>query len=82
MFVLVCRFLSTVNTVQTGTLLFRIVDSGCSPLICALTKTKYMYASSFNDVFVDYIRMVLAGENFIKPYSEDHQLAVLFTQSS
>ena len=47
----------------------------------ALTKTRYMYmhVSSCNDRVVDSLCMVL--ENFITPYSEDHQLAVLLTQS-
>ena len=74
------EFLSTGNTVP-GTLLSRIVNSGHSPLICTLTKTKYMHVSSCNDGIVDSLRMVLASENFIKPYSEDHRLAVLLTQS-
>ena len=40
-----------------------------------------MYVSSFKDGIVDSLRMVSTGENFIKPYSDDHRLAVLLTQS-
>ena len=37
-----------------------------------------MYVSSFKDGIVDSLRMVSTGENFSKPYSDDHRLAVLF----
>ena len=40
-----------------------------------------MYVSSFKDGIVDSLRMVSTGENFSKPYSDDHRLAVLLTQS-
>ena len=37
-----------------------------------------MYVSSFKDGIVESLRMVSTGENFSKPYSDDHRLAVLF----
>ena len=40
-----------------------------------------MYLSSFKDGIVDSLRMVSTSENFIKPHSDDHRLAVLLTQS-
>ena len=40
-----------------------------------------MYVSSFKDGIVDSLRMVSTGENFSKPYSDDHRLAALLTQS-
>ena len=37
--------------------------------------------SSCNDEIIDSFQIVVACENFSKPYSEDHWLAVLLTQS-
>ena len=42
---------------------------------------KYISSQNVNNGVVDSLRMVLASEHFIKPYSEDHILAVLLTQS-
>ena len=57
-----------------GTLLHRLTNSGMSPAYCALQKNKYISSHVS-------LKVVLSSENFTKPYSDEHRLAVLLTKS-
>ena len=63
-----------------GTLLHRLTYSGMSPAYCALQKNKYISSHGKNGL-IDSLKVVLSSENFTKPYSDEHRLAVLLTKA-
>ena len=63
-----------------GTLLHRLTYSGMSPAYCALQKNKYI-SSHGQYGLIDSLKVVLSSENFTKPYSDEHRLAVLLTKA-
>ena len=64
-----------------GTLHSRLVCNNISPISCALQKTLYEPNNNTNDGLIDSLRMLILSEHFNKPYSDDHQLAVMLTRS-
>ena len=63
-----------------GTLLHGLTYSGMSLAYCALQKNKYISSHGQNGL-IDSLKVVLSSENFTKPYSDKHRLAVLLTKS-
>ena len=64
-----------------NTLLSRIVNLGMSPVKCIFQKQKINYDLDSSDGVVDSLKHLIRHENFIKPYSNQHVLAVLLTKA-
>jgi len=62
-----------------GTLVNRIVNFGMSPVACIFNK--YQVPPKSVCGVVDSLKVLLMNEHFIKPYSEEHILVSLLTQS-
>ena len=63
-----------------GTLISRVYDTGHSVVDCAISRKHHIPKQIANNSISDSLQMVLSSENFIKPYSEQHILAVLLTK--
>ena len=66
-----------------GTLLYRIVQMGHSPLLCAFTKVPKTVPSyeDMDNGIVDTMRYLICHDNFIKPYSSEHIILSLLTKA-
>ena len=69
------------GSIIPGTLLSKIIQSKSSPLSCALSKAKYNPEYCNENGIVDSLKLLLLSENFNKPYSSDHQMAVMLTKA-
>ena len=69
------------GSIIPGTLLSKIIHSKLSPLSCAMSKCKYNHQYRTNNGVVDSLKLLLLSENFNKPYSDDHQMAIMLTRS-
>ena len=72
-------FLQTGHMIS-GTLISKIYDTGHSIVDCAISRKHHIPKQMVNNGISDSLQMVLSSENFRKPFSEDHILAVLLTK--
>ena len=72
----------TKGKIIDGTILSRVRNSGHSPVLAAFNKCNLPHNyHSVEDGVVSSLRYLLCHENYIKPYSSEHLLAVLLTRA-
>ncbi len=60
--------------VYQDTLIEKVIATRQSPISLAFKKSGHTEGQRSENGHVDYIRMLLHHENFVKPYSEEHLL--------
>lgn len=63
-----------------GTLIDRLLNFNVSPTRCVFIKPRF-YSNRECDGIVDSLRFLISSEHFLKPYADEHIVAVLMTKS-
>ena len=77
-FELLARFISHGERVK-GTLIDRLIESDISPSFCIYNKFSHEVEDAGG--VADSLMQLIRHQNFLKPYSEEHVMAVLLTKS-
>ena len=64
-----------------GSIIDRVVKSGCSPVRAAFEKLSINSGAPFDDGMVDSLRFLTLHENFIKPWTAEHIITKLLTHA-
>ena len=64
-----------------GSIIDRVVKSGCSPVKAAFVKPSINYGVPCVDGMVDSLRFLTLHENFIKPWTAEHIITKLLTRA-
>ena len=67
--------------IEKGTLIDRVIKAGYSPVNLIFNKPTFPRQTPSEDGLVDSLRQLLHHENYQKPSSEEHLLAILLTNS-
>ena len=79
---MLCDYINRRNSIP-GTLIHRVVEAGFSSIKCLSIKQQFtaQRANNIHDGIVDSLRHLVYHENFVKPYSEEHNLATVLVKA-
>ena len=69
------------DDVIPGSIIDRVIKTGCSPVRAAFVKQYNNEAAPLGDGMVDSLRFLTLHENFIKPWTAEHIIAKMLTRA-
>ena len=69
------------NKLTKNSLLQQVILNGAAPIKTLLNKPKKEVFNDCTDGFIDSLQYMILNDNYIKPYSNEHQLVLLMLKS-